>query len=901
MSQPIAYSYDLNDIWESNCPQGVNSTLEAHLKHSPRWNFACKTNADQTAIWPDNNPYQLFVKSTGMPDHSTEMDGSSQTPSEAALAYKIKVAKPLPSLTSQVFRQNPSNGKTLGLNTPIGFAVNGVPFYSSLTSDNAEFVQGVLGEKKGHDDCMGYFNAQGEYYYATAPPCLFAASEGKGQGKDFDGKYDQYTFQNGYGEFIRGDDSLLRWSTKMEGAPFVIGIALDGYFIYSPFDENGDEHTGLDNCNGKNYNGTYAYFSTLHFPYTVGCFGPGVTEDTVLNTTITTSSTTKCKPGRYARDVNHKQCLPCPAGRFNSEGGSCKGGVCDGFVDTQCSGLCEEGYFCPPGSSSPREQVCGGVQYYCPEGSAQRSAVDAGYYSTPLDEAEEFGEFNGTRSREGRKRMVNSFTRTSQTICPKGYFCNGDGHRRACSAAGSFGNVTGHTNSSCNGACPVGHYCLPNIGNPIPCPAGTYGGTKGLKSSACSGLCDEGYYCPPGSISPTQIACPAGRYGEVKGLRTDACSTSCDGANGNCDPTVCEEGYYCPLASTSGRQNECGGEDVFCPSGSGSPTTATAGSYTTGTYSVEGKPQSKFDEARRFDEAVCEKGRFCVAGKKGLCAPGRYGSSTGNIKPNCDGPCKEGYYCPEGSTSETQIRCGGTNFYCPLNSSVPLAVPEGHYSKLGGVDTRSAAEQCPRGSYCMGGVARLCPAGRYGSTVGLTTPSCSGPCKQGFYCSEGSTSVTQIACPAGRYGTGGSVDSSCSGKCKAGYYCPVASFSVTQLQCGGDMVYCPEGSGLPMNVTVGSYSVGGNATTRVNEEVCAVAGHVSPAGEYTVKNDSGDKNLCPSRTRTSNDNVRPRPAQLMEVDKVTDIPNMPGQHVHVDYSIDPENEYRYESGYPGNV
>ena len=57
---------------------------------------------------------QLFVKSTGMPHHSTEMDGSSQTPSEAALAYKIKVAKPLPSLTSQVFRQNPSNGKTLG-------------------------------------------------------------------------------------------------------------------------------------------------------------------------------------------------------------------------------------------------------------------------------------------------------------------------------------------------------------------------------------------------------------------------------------------------------------------------------------------------------------------------------------------------------------------------------------------------------------------------------------------------------------------------------------------------------------------------------------------------------------------------------------------------------------------
>ncbi|GMH82064.1 hypothetical protein TL16_g09137 [Triparma laevis f. inornata] len=836
-----------------------------------------------------------------MPDHVSETDGTVSTPTAAQLSYKIKIAKPLPSLTSHVLRQNPSNVNTLGINIPVGFAVNGVPFYSSLTSNNVEYVQGK-GVKKAHDDCMGYYSSNNEYYYATAPPCLFATADGKGQGKDWEGKYDGYTFGNGFGEFIRGDDSRLRWSRKMEGAPFVIGIALDGYFIYSPFDSNGEEHTGLDNCNGKEYNGTYAYFSTLHFPYTVGCFGPGVTEDTVLNTTITTSSTTKCKPGRYARDVNHKQCLPCPAGRFNSDGGSCKNGVCDGFTDGQCSGMCEEGYFCPPGSSSPREQACGGVRYYCPEGSKERSVVDAGYYSTPLDEAEEFGEFNGTRSREGRKRMINSFTRTSQTICPRGYFCNGDGHRRACSAAGSYGNVTGHTNSSCNGACPLGHYCLPSVGNPIPCPAGTYGGETGLKSAGCSGLCDKGFYCNPNSTWSTQAACPAGRYGGEEGLKTEDCSSSCDGAGGNCDPTICEPGYYCPSGSVSGKENECGGEGVFCPSGSGTPTTATAGSYTTGSYSIEGKPQSEFDVTRRFDEAVCEKGRFCVAGKKDLCAPGRYGSSTGNIKPNCDGPCKEGYYCPEGSTSETQIRCGGTNFYCPLNSSVPLAVPEGYYSKLGGVDTRSDAEQCPAGSYCVNGVARLCPSGRYGETVGLKTGECAGPCKQGFYCEEGSTSFTQSACPVGRYGLGGSGDSTCSGKCKAGYYCTLGSWSVTQLQCGGDMVYCPEGSGLPLNVTVGSYSVGGNSTTRVGEEVCAVAGHVTPAGVYTVKNDAGDLNGCPSRTRSENDvGVRPRPAQLIDIDVVTDILNTPGQHVHVDYNIDPENEFKYEQGYPGNV
>jgi len=115
-------------------------------------------------------------------------------------------------------------------------------------------------------------------------------------------------------------------------------------------------------------------------------------------------------------------------------------------------------------------------------------------------------------------------------------------------------------------------------------------------------------------------------------------------------------------------------------------------------------------------------------------------------------------------------------------------------------------------------------------------------------------------------------------------------------------VYCPEGSSLPQNVTVGSYSTGGNSTTRKAEEVCRVdGGNVGPGKDYTVQNDGTLKNLCPSRTRTVNDVVRPRPAQLIEVDLVTDIPNLPGQLLHVDYNVDPENEFKYDQGYPGNV
>ena len=147
--------------------------------------------------------------------------------------------------------------------------------------------------------------------------------------------------------------------------------------------------------------------------------------------------------------------------------------------------------------------------------------------------------------------MTGSFVKASQTLCEQGYFCNGDGLRRACSAAGSFGNITGLTNSSCTDECPMGYYCLPSVGNPIPCPAGTYGGAVGLTTPACSGVCAKGYYCPTGSTSRTQMQCPVGRFGSVEGLKSDTCSENCDGINANCEPTQCAPGYYCPLASMS--------------------------------------------------------------------------------------------------------------------------------------------------------------------------------------------------------------------------------------------------------------------------------------------------------------------------------------------------------------
>ena len=475
-------------------------------------------------------------------------------------------------------------------------------------------------------------------------------------------------------------------------------------------------------------------------------------------------------------------------------------------------------------------------------------------------------------------------TRSDQTLCDPGYYCNGDGLRRPCSAMGFFGKVSGLSNSTCTARCPKGHYCTPDTLSPVKCPAGRYGASTGLQNAECTGECSPGYYCPESSVSATQVSCPAGRYGAVKGLKTDECSADCDGGEGFCEPTVCEEGFYCPLNSIAPTQLECGGEGVYCPEGSGATTAVSSGYYTIGNVSKMGHYSSIYDENRRFDQIECEAGTYCDGGKRLPCAPGRYASVTGSTSDQCEGACDPGYVCPTESTSSRQIRCGGPGVFCPGGTHEPTPVAAGYYSHSGGVDTRSLEAICPTGSYCVGGVARLCPAGRFGSVTGLADDGCEGLCKKGFYCPEGSTSETQVACPVGRYSGAGAKNEKCDGICAKGYYCPLASFVATQFQCGGEMNYCPEGSAIPHNVTIGYYSVGGNSTTRSWQVQCNVVDTIMPGKEFVMKNDGAELNGCPSTTRVTGDDVQSYP-----------------QHINVDYHIDPENEYKYDHEWSADI
>jgi len=231
--------------------------------------------------------------------------------------------------------------------------------------------------------------------------------------------------------------------------------------------------------------------------------------------------------------------------------------------------------------------------------------------------------------------------------------------------------------------------------------------------------------------------------------------------------------------------------------------------------------------------------------------------------------------------------------FCPWGSPIPVAVQEGYYSTGGASDsTRTGQAQCEAGSYCAKGVRRRCRAGLFGVGAGLSHRDCSGKCSPGHYCPEGSTSKTQVRCPAGRFGaplltpsttTSGSplkwdyaatnnknadgdyynadlyagypagddkglamaaasaavrVDPglpslACSGRCAAGYFCPEASTSPFERLCGGDGVYCPAGTGAPVPAKPGHFTVGGaNATVRTNQHACEPGSYCSRGTKF---------------------------------------------------------------------
>ena len=271
--------------------------------------------------------------------------------------------------------------------------------------------------------------------------------------------------------------------------------------------------------------------------------------------------------GMYVMDNQEKQCergyfcdetgarLPCPGGTYGKS-----------LMQTNCSKVCESGFYCPPGSI--RQIECIAPEIYCPEESEFPVKVGLGNFSN-TNRSEQFicplGFYctrgvrypcpAGTWNNESQglldqdqcfqcppgficKENVKTECGGSHLYCPPGngesplfappgYYTDTDSKHRAstrsvchadqlmCSffAYNAFyfegATVLGEARSSVF-PCDIGHYCLD--GERFECPPGTYGDSTMLTSDTCSGVCAEGFYCPAASFVPTAFPCPVDGY-----------------------------------------------------------------------------------------------------------------------------------------------------------------------------------------------------------------------------------------------------------------------------------------------------------------------------------------------------------------------------------------------------
>ena len=205
-----------------------------------------------------------------------------------------------------------------------------------------------------------------------------------------------------------------------------------------------------------------------------------------------------CTAGYYC-GVGASEEVPCPAGYYLDRTGATSnadcmpctpGWYCGNTGITAPTAMCDPGFYCPAGMSTPAPPsfYCP-AGYKCPQGSADKipCTIDQ-YQDMPMQ--------------------------STCSPCPAGSYCESGSLLKPCKAGYycAINNVVY--------ACPIGQY-LPTtgssvIGDCLSCPQGYACETPGLANPVVT--CGPGYYCTGGTTT---------RYPS--------------GTNGN----ICQKGYYC--------------------------------------------------------------------------------------------------------------------------------------------------------------------------------------------------------------------------------------------------------------------------------------------------------------------------------------------------------------------
>ena len=153
----------------------------------------------------------------------------------------------------------------------------------------------------------------------------------------------------------------------------------------------------------------------------------------------------------------------------------------------------------------------------------------------------------------------------------------------------------------------------------------------------------SGHWCRGGK----RFKCPSGSHGKKEGLDDSRCSG------------LCLPGFYCREGSTTNRQFPCGNQTVYCPIGSSYPKLTGRGmySYNSSSSSLSSDLHSKevLTTSTMSWQHECERGYYCINGKRMQCPQGTYNNETGMSNENDCKPCLEGMSLFETNVSSTTL------------------------------------------------------------------------------------------------------------------------------------------------------------------------------------------------------------------------------------------------------
>ena len=454
--------------------------------------------------------------------------------------------------------------------------------------------------------------------------------------------------------------------------------------------------------------------------------------------------------------------------------------------------LCSEGFYCSGADSDtnlptnpqecPRNSFCETGSIYftvCPAGSSGTISTknenatsclpcDAGKACILTVDVNTDSVSSTTQDcSEGFYCLQDSFTYSpNQNICPQGYSCPaGDSSSPIACVNSTFQKDFGQ--SSCEN-CPPGFECEATVQDDNEF-------NKGLFKNGCitPADCEKGYFCAEGEAKQP---CPVGTIGVISNLqKIDECTRCPNGffcdltGQSKLDPAkICPQGQFCSGASTSLITDNPCPAGAYCPEGVETPKRCPPRTYA------------------NLDAIIGDRWNIsmCASCQPGFACPdfGMDEQSMRNFR------CKAGYYCPEGSESQTEEICP-EYFRCPEQSSAPQNCAQGTYAEFG--TGQSECVPCPDGKFCQGSpygptnceLGKYCPAGNsvdcppgtYSNFafIEISKEDHCTVCPPGFYC-DGSDPITPTPCPAGYFCPGGN-DSGTDNECQPGYYCSEGS------------------------------------------------------------------------------------------------------------------------------